>query len=52
MIYIGKFGGISSTGSSDIVGTRFCHADADTDADSNGIRTETNMTPLTFGGGT
>ena len=33
----------------EIVGTRFCHAD--TDADSNGICTETNMSPLTFGGG-
>ena len=50
-MYPGKFGGIPSTGSRDIVGTRFCHADVDTDADSNGIRTETNMSPLTFGGG-
>ena len=52
IIYPGKFGGISSSGSGDIVGTRICHADADTDADSNGIRTEINMSPLTFGGGT
>ena len=28
------------------MGRRFCHADADTDADSNGIRAETNMSPL------
>ena len=35
------------------MGTRICHADADTDADSNGIRTETNMSPppLCVGGG-
>ena len=45
MIHPGKFGGIPSTGSRDIVGTRTCHADADTDADTNGIRTETNMPP-------
>ena len=37
----------------DIVGTRICHAnaDTDTDADTNGIRTETDMSALTFGGG-
>ena len=46
MIYPGKFGEIPSTGSRDIVGTRICHAD------TNGIRTETNMSPLTFDGGT
>ena len=34
MIYPGKFGGIPSTGSRDIEGTRFCHADTDTDAES------------------
>ena len=30
-----------------------CHADADANAnaDTNGIRTETNMSPLTCGGG-
>ena len=50
MIYPGKFGGVPSTGSRDIVCIRVCHAD--TDADANGIRTETNMSPLTFGGGT
>ena len=33
------------------MGTRICHADTDTDADSNGIRIETSMSPLTFGGG-
>ena len=44
-IYPGKFGGIPSTGSRDIMGTRICHADVDTDADSNEIRTETNMSP-------
>ena len=35
------------------MGTKICHevnadTDADTDADSNGIRTETNMSLLTF----
>ena len=49
MIHPGKFGGIPSTGSRNIVSTRNCHADADTDADANGIRTGTNMSPLTFG---
>ena len=49
MIYPGEFGGIPSTGSRDIVDIRIFHADADTDADSNGIRTETNMSPFTFG---
>ena len=56
MIYPGKYGEIPSTGSRDIVGTKICHTnaddDADTDADTNGIRTETNMSPFTFGGGT
>ena len=55
MIYPGKFGGIPSTGSRNVVGTRFCHADANaaTDADPNGIRTETNMSPPSplMGGG-
>ena len=51
MIYPGTFGGIPSLGSRNIEGTRICQADADTDADANGIRTETNMAPLTFGGG-
>ena len=53
MIYPGKYGGIPSTGSRDIGGTRICHdnADADTDAETNGIRTETNVSTLTFGGG-
>ena len=46
MICPGKFGVIPWTGLRDIVGTRICHADADT----NGIRTETNMSPLTLGG--
>ena len=41
---------IYPTGSRDIVGTRICHANADAD-DTNGIRTETNMSPLNFGGG-
>ena len=50
MIQPGKFGGIPSTGSRDIVGTKICHTNADTDADSV-IRTETSMSPLTFGGG-
>ena len=36
----------------DIVGTRICHADADTEADTNGIRTGTHMSTLTFGVGT
>ena len=45
MIYSGKFGGFPSTGSRDICGTRICHADADTDADTIGIRMETNMSP-------
>ena len=40
IIHPGKFGGIPSTSS------RIYYADADT----NGIRTETNMSPLTFGG--
>ena len=34
MIYPGKFGGIPSTGSRDILGTRICHADTDADAKS------------------
>ena len=55
MIHQGKYGGIPSTGSRDIVGTRICQddadANADTDADTNGIRTETNMSSLDFGGG-
>ena len=51
MIYSGRFGGIPSTGSTDIVGTRICHANADTDTDTNGIHTENNMFPLIFGGG-
>ena len=38
-----KFGGIPSTGSRDIMGASICHADADMDADANGIRAETNM---------
>ena len=29
------------------MGKRICHANAD----NNGIRTESNMSPLTFGGG-
>ena len=49
IIYTGKYGGIPSTGSRDIVGTRICcanaGADAHTDADTNGIRTKTNMPP-------
>ena len=45
MIYPGKFDGIPSTSSRDIVGTRICHANDDMDADSNGIRTQTNMSP-------
>ena len=57
MIYPRKFGRIPSPGSRDIVDTRICQADADTDAeadthaDANGIRTETNMSPLIFDGG-
>ena len=41
----GKFGGIPSADSRDIMGTRISHADvdADKDADSNWINTETNM---------
>ena len=50
------FGGIPSTGSRDIVGTRICHADvnadADTDADTNGSALKPICAPLTFGGGT
>ena len=42
---------VPSHGSRDIVGTRICHANADIDADTKGIRTEINMSPLTFGGG-
>ena len=49
MIYPDKYGGIPSTGSRDIMGARICHANAD--ADTNGIRTEINTSPLTFGGG-
>ena len=41
MIYLGK-GGIPSIGSRDIVGTRICHADTKTDANTKGISTETN----------
>ena len=41
MIYPGKIGEIPSTGARNIMGTRVCHADADT----SGIRTETNMFP-------
>ena len=52
MVYPGKFDRIPSTGSRDIVGSRICHAHANTDADAKRIRTETNMSPLTFGGGT
>ena len=37
---------ISFTCLRDIVYTRICHADADTDADTNGIRTEANISPL------
>ena len=33
------------------MGTRICHADANDDADTNGIRIETNTPALTFGGG-
>ena len=51
MVYPGKFDGIASTGSGDIVGTRICHADADTEADANEIRTETNMSPSPLVGG-
>ena len=47
MIYPNRFGGIPSTGSRDIMGTRICHANADT----NGIRTETNMPTFTLVGG-
>ena len=32
------------------MGTRIRHADTDKDSDSHGIRTETNMAPLTYGG--
>ena len=54
LIHPGKFGGIPSTGSGDIVDTIICHADADanTDAGANGIRTETNMSLLASGEGT
>ena len=47
MIYPGQYGGIPSTGSRDSMGTRICHAnaDADTHADTNGIRTETKIPP-------
>ena len=54
MIYPGKFGGIPSTGSRDLVGPRFCHADADMNADSNGIRVLQPIrppSPLMRGGG-
>ena len=43
MIYPRTFGGNPPTGSRDIVDTRICHADANTDAKTYGIRTETNM---------
>ena len=33
------------------MGTRICHADANTDADSNGVHTKTYMSLLTFGDG-
>ena len=54
MIYPGKYGGNPSTGSRDNMGARICHAkaEADADTDTNGIGIETNMSPLTFGGGT
>ena len=45
MIYPGKYGGIPSTGSRYIVGTRFCHANAEDAANTNGIRTEIYMSP-------
>ena len=51
MKYPGKYGGIPSTGSRDIVGTRIFHANADTDAGTNGIRTETKMSPSPWAGG-
>ena len=55
MIYPGKYGGILSTGSRDIVGTRICHTNADadavTEAHTNGIRTETTMSPSPLVGG-
>ena len=56
VIHPDNFSGIPLTGSRNIVGTRICHVDtdantnADTDADSNGIRTEFNMPPLTLVG--
>ena len=45
IIYPGKYGGVQSTGSRDVVGTRIFHVNADTDAGSNGIRTKTKMSP-------
>ena len=55
MIYPGKYGGLLSTGSRDIVGTRICHTNADadavTEAHTNGIRTETTMSPSPLVGG-
>ena len=30
------------------MGTRICHTDADAKADTNGIRTETNMAPTSL----
>ena len=53
MIHPGENGGIPSTGSRDFVVTRICQAkaDTDTDADTNEIRTETNMPPNLWRGG-
>ena len=35
IIYLGKFGGIPSTGSKDILGTRICHTNANADANAD-----------------
>ena len=52
LIYPCKFGGNPFSGSRDIVGKGIRDANADTDADTNGIRTEANMSAhVTCGGG-
>ena len=51
LIYPCKFGGNPFSVSRDIVGKGIRDANADTDADTNGIRTETNITCGGGGGG-
>ena len=51
--YPGKSGEIPSPGARDMVSKKICHADAkaDTDIDTNKIRTETNISPSPLVGG-